>query len=92
MAIASAIVAGLSTALAVAGKVAAIGGAIAGPATSISQAQESKAMRKRLEGQAQSGIAKVNPMTREQLLAGSQSVLSSSNTATSAGRGRLLGN
>lgn len=90
------ITAGVLGALGTIFKVASAAGAIATTTVStvnaINSAQESKKMRKRMEGQAQSGISKVSPMTRQQLLEGNQSVLSSSNTATSTGRGRLLGN
>lgn len=43
-------------------------------------------------GQTPTETSKVSPMTKAQLLAGNPNVLSSADTATSAGRGRLLGN
>lgn len=95
-----AVITGLLGALASVGSAIAAGGGAAGAAAGLASAAAGIAGAA-LSGKKGGGgtaastpteTSKVSPMTKAQLLAGNPNVLSSADTATSAGRGRLLGN
>lgn len=94
-----AVLTGLLGALASVGSAIAAGGGAAGAAAGLASAAAGIAGAA-LSGKKGGGgggntaeqTSKVSPMTKAQLLAGNPNVLSSADTATSAGRGRLLGN
>lgn len=92
-----AVLTGLLGALASVGSAIAAGGGAAGAAAGLASAAAGIAGaalsgKKGTAGQTPTETSKVSPMTKAQLLSGNPNVLSSADTATSAGRGRLLGN